>query len=914
MFKKYSGHRSKLKTPDELNKKTQQSDSRDDKSIYNSDEKEKFGLDDSLKWPGMNDKTGYNEKKAKITQSFFDNKKKFSFPEVASKSSIKLPDFSNLDSKILNYFKYRFHVPKSVLMGLVFGLALACIIIFISIVITDYKKVKSLADFQPNITTKIYDKNGLLVSELFKQKRDVVAFARMPQDLINSIIAKEDNDFYKHFGLNIKGMVRAFFINLFAGKVKQGGSTITQQLAKIVLTSGERNIFRKVKEMVITLMIEVRYTKKEILELYLNQIFLGHGVYGVESASQFYFNKHVWELNLAECALIATLPSAPNKLSPIRHTERSIEKHRAALAKMVDCGFITIPAAEKAYLDFWPVYLEFINELPPTITSWSNKVDRAPWFTEYVRRKLVKQFGEQAVYRDGYSVYTTLDLKKQVPAQKYLQDAIAKQSSVSDGLSFKNEDYIIDNFTDITELFSLLSDISLSYKKGSLDVKQVNDYVQSEVLDELDCMSLLFGCGSVNTSLKTYREKRFGNKGSEKVQGCLISIDQRTGYIEAMVGGAEFSSINQLNRAMQSRRQAGSAIKGLLYSAAMESKKFTPASTILDSPYISVNSEGEDWIPDNYDERYYGLVRLRSALEKSINVISIKMAEELGISYVMEYFAKLLKLDKKEAKDRIPRNFSIAIGTLEVSPYELTRAYAIIANGGRDVIPFSIKCIKDRNGNIVDNPEEEAKNNLKKEADSGAIQIIEPATAQIMISMLRSVMTSGTGISASIGRPAGGKTGTNSNYRDAWFVGFTPQLTTCVWAGYDDPGLSLGHGQTGGVISAPIWGDYMREALADEPALEFPYYAPLVTQKVCATSGLLPSPECKKVIDEVFIDGTAPESECNICRDLKYNIDPSKTTPKDNISEGQKDSILENIKNKKDDPSIFNKLGKDLLE
>ena len=699
----------------------------------------------------------------------------------------------------------------------------ALLIAVLGTVITEYKKVRALAEFQPNITTNIYDKNGLLVSELFKQKREVVPLSKIPPVLINAFIAIEDNEFYEHYGLNVKGIVRALFINLFAGKIKQGGSTITMQLAKIILTTADKSYFRKLKDIVISLMIEIIYTKNEILELYFNQLFLGHGVYGVESAAKFYFNKHVSEIDLAEAALLATLPSAPNKLSPIRHTERSIERHRIVLAKMVDCGFVSIPNAEKAYLEFWPEYLAYINDLPPSMTSWSNKIDNAPWFTEYLRRKLVKQFGEETVYREGLSVYTTLDLKKQMAAQKLLQEGLEKQATTSGSLSFKNEDYVIENFSEMAELFSLLFNINPYYKKGSLEVKQVNDYVKSEVMDELDTLNFISGNDNISSFLKTYRDKQSGYRTSEKVQGCLVSIDQRNGYIEAMVGGAEFSSINQLNRAMQSKRQAGSAIKGLLYAAAMESKKFTPATAILDSPFISLDNEGGDWIPENYDERYYGLVRLRTALEKSLNVVSIKIAEELGINYTIEYYAKLLKLDKKD----VPRNLTIAIGTIDVSPFELARAYAIIANGGRDVIPYSIRYVKNRNGEIIDNPEADTQANIKKEAEIGSIQIIKPETAQIMISMLRSVMTSGTGLSAAMGRPAGGKTGTSSHYRDAWFVGFTPQLTTCVWAGYDNSSLSLGQGQTGGGVVAPIWREYMKEALEKEPYLEFPYYASL---------------------------------------------------------------------------------------
>ena len=239
------------------------------------------------------------------------------------------------------------HSHKSALLGVACGLIAALIIAVLGIMITEYKKVRALAEYQPNITTNIYDKNGLLVSELFKQKREIVPFSKIPPVLINAFIAIEDNEFYEHYGLNVKGIVRALFINLFAGKIKQGGSTITMQLAKIILTTADKSYFRKLKDVVISLMIEIIYTKNEILELYFNQIFLGHGVYGVESAAKFYFNKHISEIDLAEAALLATLPSAPNKLSPIRHTEKSIERHRIVLAKMVDCGFVSISECGK---------------------------------------------------------------------------------------------------------------------------------------------------------------------------------------------------------------------------------------------------------------------------------------------------------------------------------------------------------------------------------------------------------------------------------------------------------------------------------------------------------------------------------------------------------------------------------------
>ena len=906
MFKKFKGFNTRLKKPGE--QETAQNIFKNDNN-NKSKEDNKKNFNTSLKWPKIQNETNFKLNKKSI-KSIIKSAKGFSFPEMKSGYF----DFFKIFTKLSNFLRNKFLIHKSAMLGVLFGFLMAIVVIFVSVIIYDFRKVVGLAEFQPNITTNIYDKNGLLISELFRQKREVVTLSKIPRNLTNAFIAIEDIEFYDHYGLNIKGIVRAFFINLFSGKIKQGGSTITQQLAKILLTSRERNIFRKIKEATISLMIEIFYTKNEIMELYLNQIFLGHGVYGVESASKFYFNKHVWELDVAECALLATLPSSPNKLSPIRHTERSIERHKIVLAKMADCGFITIPNAEKAFLEFWPEYLDYINDLSPSVTSWSSKIDKAPWFTEYLRRKLIKQFGEDTVYKEGLAVYTTLDLKKQTAAQKIFQDGLTKQATVSSGLSFKNEDYIIENFSELTELFSLLYNITPKYKRGSLEVKQVNDFIKAEVLDELDSLNLFFDNSSMYNLLSRYREKQSGYKTSEKVQGCLVSIDQRTGFIEAMVGGAEFSSINQLNRVMQTRRQAGSSIKPLLYAAAIESKKFSPATAILDSPLLYIDTEGGDWIPENYEERYYGLVRLRSALEKSINVISIKIAEELGLDYIVDYYAKLLKVEKKERNERIPRNLSIALGSVDVAPFELARAYAIIANGGKDVIPYSIRYIKNRNGDIIDNPEEATQASIKRETESGIIQIISPSTSNIMISLLRSVMTSGTGISASMGRPAGGKTGTTNNWKDAWFVGFTPQLTTCMWVGYDNPGLSLGQGQTGGVIVAPMWREYMKEALEGEPYLEFPYFGGVVSQKVCANSGLLPSSYCKQVIDEIFVDGTLPEKDCEFCKDFKYDTSTKKTTPKDNIAGGQRDSIMDNITNKKDNTNILNNIGKDLLD
>lgn len=807
-------------------------------------------------------------------------------------------------------FNFNFRIPKPVILGVIAGLLIA----FMAVLISDFQKVKALATFKPNITTKIYDNNGLLVSELFTQKREVVPLKKIPRDLINAFIAIEDNEFYDHFGINIKGIVRAFFINVFSGRIRQGGSTITQQLAKILLTSRKRNIYRKIKEASIALLMEVFYSKDEILELYLNQIFLGHGVYGVESASRLYFDKHVYELNLAESAVIASLPSSPNNLSPIKHPDRSISRHKIVLARMVDMGFITIPQAEKCFLEFWPEYLEYVNELPPTLTTWSERVDKAPWFTEHIRRIIVNKYGADTVYHNGLRVYTTLDLGKQLAAQRMMEKALEKQTDISNSLSFKNEDYIIGNYSDVIEIFSLLYDIDPRYGKGSLELKKFNDYIQTRVVDELEALNYIAGLSNIGEAVEYYKTRYCDFKNFQGVEGCLLSIDHRNGYIQALVGGSEFSSINQLNRAMQSMRQPGSAIKPLIYTAAFESGEFSPATTILDSPVVFLDNEGSDWIPENYEGEYYGRVQLRKAMAKSINVISIKLVDELGIDYVIDYCARLLEMDEGTAKKRIPRNYSIALGSFEVSPFELARAYAIIANGGKEVVPFSIRYIEDREGRVIYNREEKVAEYLAEKKKSGEIQIIEPATAQIMISMLKSVMSSGTGISASPGRPAGGKTGTTNNWRDGWFVGFTPRLTTCIWMGYDKLGLSLGIGQSGGIVAAPVWGEFMREALLKEPVTDFPVYAELREEEVCAISGMLPSYYCRRTVKELFTEKMVLEDKCNICQDIQYDNIALRKGPRENIVREQKQSILSLIKKEQAEDSVLNDIGSDLLD
>lgn len=820
---------------------------------------------------------------------------RLSFPEI------HIPDFKTVLSFILN-FDYRGNKKR------ILSAAGILSFIFCIMLVVDFIKVRELAEFTPDTTTRLYDRNGELISELFKEKRDVVKYEDMPQNLVNAFVAMEDNDFYSHIGINPKAIIRAMLVNASSLSIKQGGSTITQQLAKVLMTSGKRTIFRKVKDVFLALMIDAYYDKNKIMELYLNQLYLGHETYGVQAASMFYFRKNVRDLNLAQCALLATLPSAPQRYSPIVNLKRSRQMHLLALAKMADMGFITVKEGEKAFADFWDNYYYDINMRSPSDNAWSMRVDKAPWFTEYVRRQLIKDMGEEEVYSSGLKVYTTLDLRKQLAANDVMESALKQQNAVSSQLLFMKEDIITEQYSAEAEMFTLLFGLNSLSNKGSLENKKINDAFKQDFLDETELINFFAGSANLAGTLSEYSFNNFQDKDFLKVQGALISVNQNNGYIEAMIGGSTFERLNQLNRSVQSFRQPGSSIKPLLYAAAFEKGDFSPASSFFDSPAFYLDSEGGDWTPENYEGGYNGMMTLRRALAMSINVISVKLAEAIGIQNVMNYYASFFSMNGAEAKRRIPRNFSIALGSIDVTPLEMTRAYGAIANGGLEVFPCSILYVKNRKGEMIKNYTEDHKKEMSKQR-----RIIEAATSQIMISMLQSTINAGTGGGAYPGRPACGKTGTTSGWRDAWFVGFTPEVTTAIWFGYDTQGISLGPGQTGGGIAAPTWGRYMRQALASYPVQSFPQYAGLESLKVCAFSGMLPSPDCTELIDEVFIPGKTAKETCKFCADRKNGFNLDIKGPKESIVEKNKTEINSGIKSLKGD-RVLDNIGEDLLK
>jgi penicillin-binding protein 1A len=567
-------------------------------------------------------------------------------------------------------------------------------------------------DIRPAASSQIYDINGKLINTVHSvENRVPVSINKIPKNLQNAFVAAEDARFYQHIGIDPRGILRAVWSNITDRGVSEGGSTITQQLAKNALLSQDRTLKRKIQEAILALQIERQYSKNEILELYLNQIYFGQGAYGVQSAAMVYFGKNVEDLSLAECAMLAGIPKSPNYYSPFNNLKAATERQTTVLEQMVKYNFIDAATSTQA--------MNTKLKLASRTAQPDSKNKTASYFVEYVTQSLIDKYGADAVYKDGLKIYTTLDLDMQEAAEEAMQ----KLPSV-----------------------------------------------------------------------------RTDSNGLQQPQGALVAIDPRTGYIKAMVGGR---GDDQFNRAVLAERQPGSAFKPFVYLAALESG-MTPSTMIEDSKISFGN-----WTPMNYDEKFHGPVSLRSALEQSLNVPTVKIANQTGVDKPL-YYAQQMGISTLVLQGSTnDRNLAMALGGLTrgVTPLELASAYGVLANQGVHVDPITVIKIVDRTGKVLEQvvPKERA--------------VVNERSAYILTDMLRGVLNNGTGTAANIGRPAAGKTGTTSDYKDAWFVGFTPDLVASVWIGYDTDGYL--NGITGGGLPATIWRAFMQKALAKIPARDF---------------------------------------------------------------------------------------------
>ncbi len=726
--------------------------------------------------------------------------------------------------------------------------------------------IEAIELYQPTIPTKIYDIKGEVISEFFTEQRALVNYKDLPPHLIEAIISMEDNNFMKHAGIDIIGIFRGTIGNMLLGRRPRGASTLTQQVARgIVLKSRERTITRKLREIWVTFQIEKRLTKEEIVTLYFNQIFFGHSVYGVQAASRFYFNKDVQDLNLAECAMLATLPPSPNTYSPINNPNISMQRHKVVLKRMNDMKFITQAEGDIAYKEFWESYTGKIGRRGTT--AYSASMDRAPYVTEYVRRILVERYDEKTLKEEGLKIYTTIDIEKQEAAQKLLTEALRNYNIKYEGGSLDISSVYDRTLLNKLEMLSLIVALpeDLAYNKFNIAVR---DALNKNVSSPLALLSDIFGMENVNDVIMEVM-KADEAELSRQIEGALVSINPKNGYIVSMVGGSGFTPRNQLNRVTQARRQAGSAFKPFVYAASMDITNYSPSTIVSDAPIGFVFEDGNSWIPKNYSANFKGDVSLRYALAVSLNIATINVLNYVGVTNAIKYMEPIFKADNDEKKSKRMFNadLTLSLGTGLFTPLELTTGFATIANEGKEVEPILIRYVTDRHDVMIDNFEEDLKKEIEERG--GAKQVMSQEVAYLISDILSGVLRGGTATSAmyeaKFTRMGAGKTGTSNDWKDAWFVGYTPELATGIWIGFDSFKYSLGNNQVGGRIAAPIWGKYMVEALKTIKPTWYKKPNNIVNINICAISGKLPSASCYSIKSELFIRDKIPNEICNVC-------------------------------------------------
>ena len=738
----------------------------------------------------------------------------------------------------------------------------------------------SLKERNLNAYSIVYSEEDEVVGKFLVDNRIPIPYERIPKQLINAFIAAEDAEFFQHKGIDYKGILRAMFKNLIAGRIVQGGSTITQQVTKTFFLTPKRSLLRKLKEVAYSFGLERDLSKEEILTLYLNNIYLGNGAYGVEAAAESYFNKRAEQLNVAEIAMMAGLVKAPSRYSPVNNLKRAKDRQAYVLTRMTELGFISPEQKEKNL------------RIPLKIQSRESAYfSKAPYFTEFIRHQVERKYGKEKLYQEGLRIYTTIDLSLQRTAQKSVETGL-RELDKREG--FRGPLHTLSP-KEVKEL--------LNKKKGSLTPLPQNEIFEGVVLSKEDSKKfytiwvedrkgiLPFSEMSWALNIKptpNYKPQKVKTPGdllnpgdvihvrvketSKKdqptvltleqeplVQGALLCLDPKTGHVRAMVGGRDFSE-SQFNRAISSRRQPGSAFKPIIYAAALE-KGYTPSTILMDSPVEYSDPDGGTyWAPKNYDKNFMGPITFRNALAHSRNVVTVKILEDIGVGYALK-FIKSLGIESP-----IKRDLSIALGTSGISMLELTSAFAVFANGGERVKPIFIKKIVTMKGEVLEENtpyielEEKEEEEETPETPSPVLKerAISVQNAFIMTHLLQGVVQHGTGQRAKVlGRPIAGKTGTSSDYSDAWFIGYTPSLLTGVWVGFDDK-TSLGKNETGSRAALPIWIYFMDQALKNTPIETLKPPKGITLIKVNIETGLPSDKDSPETIMEAFIESSIP--------------------------------------------------------
>jgi penicillin-binding protein 1A len=785
----------------------------------------------------------------------------------------------------------------------------------------DLPDYSQLQDYEPPVMTRVHATDGSLLGEYAKERRLYLPIQAVPKLVINAFLAAEDKNFYEHGGIDYSGMLRAALLyaqNYGSNRRPQGASTITQQVAKNFLLNNEVSFTRKIKEALLAIRIERAYSKDKILELYLNEIYLGLGTYGVAAASLVYFDKSANELTIAEASYLASLPKAPAALHPVRNRDRAIERRNYVIDRLLENGWIKQADADKARK-------EALN-----VTSRSNAaahIFAGEYFAEEVRRDIFERYGEKKLYEGGLSVRTTLDPKIQLMARKTMVAGLVKYDEeqgwrgpvskldISGDWGVKLAD--VKSLSDISpwRMAVVLETSDQSARIGFQPGHELGGGVSKErqtglvTLDGVkwaktaagpqrgkapSAVSQVLAPGDVIYVDPLYREGnpvegQYRLEQIPEVSGAMVVMDPWTGRVLAMVGGFSFDQ-SQFNRATQAYRQPGSSFKPIVYSAALDNG-YTPSTVVIDAPIEIDQGQGAGvWRPENFSSgKYNGPTTLRNALRLSLNTVTVRLAQDIGMPLISEYARRF------GVYDELPNYLSYALGAGETTALRMVTAYSMIANGGRRVKPTLIDRIQDRYGHTIFKHDAREcrgcdapggwKNQNEPQLVDRREQVLDAMTAYQVTSLMEGVVQNGTGTALKeVGKPIAGKTGTTNEAKDAWFIGFSPDIVVGIYMGYDKPRpLGRGNAATGGHLAAPIARDFMKLALADKPPTPFKIPAGIKLIRVDAKSGMRvgPGDSGRGVILEAFKPGTAPPDSYSVIgvADADRAIMPQGTSP-----------------------------------
>ena len=749
----------------------------------------------------------------------------------------------------------------------------------------DYKQ---LADYEPSVMTRVQAGDGRLLAEYAIEKRVFVPQAAMPRMVVRAFLSAEDKNFFYHPGVDPLGIIRAVLTNIknvTQGKRLVGASTITQQVAKNFLLTSDVTIERKVKEAILALRIERALPKNRILELYLNEIYLGFGSYGVAAAALNYFNKSLDNLTIAEAAFLAALPKAPNNYNPLNKHGAAKGRRNWVIGRMLEDGVIDGEQAKKALAT--PLIIRKRGE---------TEFVKADYFAEEVRRELVERYGEENLYKGGLSVRTTMDPHYQRIADRALKKGLEAYDrrhgwrgpiAQIDITSASGHDWL-NRLADIKlpkalgawqlavirGLAEKVAEIGVDDGRlGSIplaEIKWARQWLKEEKLgprirrpaDALNVGDVVAVSQIFETEKgEPYPDNSFSLEQIPEIEGALVALDPHTGRILAMSGGYDYEK-SQFNRVVQARRQPGSAFKPFVYLAALD-KGFTPSSLILDAPFVIDQGPGlPKWRPANYTKKFYGPSTMRLGIEKSRNLMTVRLAQTVGIEAIARYATRF------NIVDRLPHQLSMSLGAGETTLLRLTAAYAMLVNGGKKIVPTLIDRIQDRHGKTVFHHDRRVcekcqatlwTNQLVPNVPDTREAVADPATAYQMVSMLEGVVQRGTGRRIrDLGKPLAGKTGTTNKALDTWFIGFSPDLAIGVFAGFDTP-RSLGWREQGASVSAPIFKDFVKGSLENKPNIPFRIPSGIRLVRVNSVTGQPARPGDKRVILEAFKPGTVPK-------------------------------------------------------